>query len=335
MADKREKKSKVTSMAPAAIDENTIKGEIYVIRGQKVMLDFDLSRIYGYETKYLNRQVQRNKEKFPDDFMFRLTAEETSGLRCQNGTTSWGGSRYLPYAYTEQGIYMLMTVLKGDSAVRQSITLIRVFKSMKDYIAESRELIGSREILRLANETHQNTRDIAEIKSSMANKEDLQKVVDSFTDYSSMKHFLILDGERVEADEAYQRIYGSAKKSIIVIDPYLSLKTLELLREAKPVVSIIIISDNLKTRDMLTKNLLSDFRAEYPEINMSFKRLNGRCHDRYVFLDYGSDCEVLYHCGASSKDAGKKATTIVRVDESSLYHPLMDSLLLNEELEIS
>lgn len=91
MADRKEEMNEKTSIVPETIDENTIKAEIYVIRGQKVMLDFDLSRIYGYETKYLNRQVQRNKEKFPDDFMFRLTAEETSGLRCQNGTTSWEG----------------------------------------------------------------------------------------------------------------------------------------------------------------------------------------------------------------------------------------------------
>lgn len=340
MDDGTEKKAN-EAMAPAVIDEDTIRGEIYVIRGQKVMLDFDLARIYGYETKYLNRQVQRNKEKFPEDFMFRLTAEEFSTLRCQNGTTSWGGTRYLPFAYTEQGIYMLMTVLKGDLATRQSVALVRVFKSMKDYIAENRELIGSKEILQLANETHQNSEGIrslggrvSAIEDKMATKEDLRKVVDSFTDYPPMGHFLILDGERVEADEAYQGIYKTAEHSIIVVDPYLSLKTLELLRSAKNGAEITVISDNLRNRDALTQRLLNDFKAEYPDIDISFKWLDGRCHDRYVFIDYGTEDEILYHCGASSKDAGKKVTTISRIDESSLYHPLMDSLLGGEELKI-
>lgn len=180
------------------------------------------------------------------------------------------------FTFTEQGIYMLMTVFKGELAVRQSKALIRVFKSMKDYIVENRVLIGPREILQLADETHQNTKDIAEIKATTATKKDLQNVIDNFTDYSSLKHFLILDGERVEIDEAYRRIYQSAKESIIVIDPYLSLKTLESFRTAKPRVNIFIISDNPRNRDMLTERLLHDFRAECPEIAVSFKRLFGR-----------------------------------------------------------
>lgn len=248
-------------MAPAIIDEDTIKSEIYVIRGQKVMLDFDLARIYGYTTKAFNQQVNRNIERFDEDFRFQLTREEADALsRSQFVTTIQtkgikGGSPYLPFAFTEEGIYMLMTVLKGDLAIRQSKALIRVFKLMKDYIAENHDLIGSREILKLANETHQNTKDIAEIKTTMATKEDLQKVVNSFTDYSSMRHFLILDGERVEADEAYQKIYGSARKSILIVAPYISLKTLELLRSAGEGVAITIISDNLKNRGALTKRI--------------------------------------------------------------------------------
>ena len=103
--------------------------KIYIIRGQKVMLDFELAEIYGYETKNFNRQVKNNIEKFEgEDFMFRLTEEEMDDLRCKIFTSSWGGTRYLPYAFTEQGIYMLMTVLKGDLAVRQSRALVRTFK---------------------------------------------------------------------------------------------------------------------------------------------------------------------------------------------------------------
>ena len=114
------------------VDESLLRNKIYIIRGQRVMLDFDLAEIYGYTTKTFNQQVRRNLDKFPDDFIFQLTQEEkTIILRSQIVTSSWGGSRYLPYAFTEQGIYMLMTVLKGELATQQSITLVRLFKSMK------------------------------------------------------------------------------------------------------------------------------------------------------------------------------------------------------------
>ena len=96
----------------AIITSETIENFIYVIRGQRVMLDFDLARIYGFTTKSFNQQVRRNIERFDDDFMFRLTQEEYRQiLRSQIVTSSWGGTRYPPYAFNEQGIYMLMTVL--------------------------------------------------------------------------------------------------------------------------------------------------------------------------------------------------------------------------------
>ena len=120
----------------AIISENDIKNKIYIVRGKQVMIDSDLALIYGYETRYFNRQVKNNITKFDDDFMFQLTNEEYLNLKCKNFTSSWGGTRKLPYAFTEQGIYMLMTVLKGDLAVKQSKALIRIFKKMKDYIIE-------------------------------------------------------------------------------------------------------------------------------------------------------------------------------------------------------
>ena len=100
------------------------------------MLDFDLAAIYGYETKYFNRQVNNNLARFDEDFRFQLTEEEFTNLRCKNFTSSWGGKRYLPYAFTEEGIYMLMAVLKGDLAVSQSKKLIKLFKQMKDFIID-------------------------------------------------------------------------------------------------------------------------------------------------------------------------------------------------------
>ena len=116
------------------LEENSIRSKIHVIRGQQVMLDFDLAQIYGYETKRFNEQVKNNIERFDDDFRFQLTDEEYGNLRSKFSTSSWGGSRYNPYAFTEQGIYMLMTVLKGNLAVTQSKMLIRTFKEMKHFI---------------------------------------------------------------------------------------------------------------------------------------------------------------------------------------------------------
>ena len=114
----------------AIIDEQSIKDMVYGIRGQKVMLDFDLARIYGYETRAFNQQVLRNAERFPPEFRFRLSKEEAAFSRCKNSTLDESGGRgsnikYLPYAFTEQGVYMLMMVLKGDLAVKQGIALIQ------------------------------------------------------------------------------------------------------------------------------------------------------------------------------------------------------------------
>ena len=138
------------------LNHESLVKKIYIIRGQKVMLDFELAEIYGYETKAFNQQVKRNIEKFDEDFMFRLTDEEVSELsRSQNVTLNRGSGRgsnikYNPHVFTEQGIYMLMTVLKGELAVKQSKALIRTFKQMKDYIVENQGLIGKREFLQLS-----------------------------------------------------------------------------------------------------------------------------------------------------------------------------------------
>lgn len=125
------------------VNHESLVKKIYIIRGQKVMLDFELAEIYGYETKRFNEQVKRNIEKFDEDFMFQLTDDEVSELsRSQNATLNKSAGRgsnikHNPHAFTEQGIYMLMTVLKGELAVKQSKALIRTFKQMKDYIVEN------------------------------------------------------------------------------------------------------------------------------------------------------------------------------------------------------
>ena len=322
------------------IDETTMKSKIYYIRNQKVMLDFELAEIYGYETKNFNRQVKNNIEKFEgEDFMFQLTENEFENLRCKNFTSSWGGSRYLPNAFTEQGIYMLMTVLRGELAVKQSKALIRMFKQMKDFIVENQDFISSNELVQIAIQTNQNTNDIARMDSkinTLATKEDLKKVMDNFIDPETYKHFLLMNGDKIEADVAYTKIYKSAKKSIYVIDNYIGLKTLELLRAAKDNVEVILFSDNVKNKDMLTKNILNDFRRDYLNINLKMKIAGRKYHDRYIAIDYGTDSEAFYLCGASSKDAGNKISSITKIEESSkdMYHTMFSKMLNNKDLKI-
>ena len=321
------------------IDETTIKSKIYYIRNQRIMLDFELAEIYGYTTTRFNEQVKNNSEKFDDDFMFQLTKSEFENLISKKSTSSWGGRRKLPYAFTEQGIYMLMTVLRGELAVKQSKALIRMFKQMKDFIIENQDFIGSKELVQIAIQTNQNTNDIARIDSkinTLATKEDLKKVMDNFIDPETYKHFLLMNGDKIEADVAYTKIYKSAKKSIYVIDNYIGLKTLELLRAARDKTQIIVFSDNVKNKDMLTKNILDDFRKDYPNIDLKLKIAGKKYHDRYIAIDYGTENEDFYLCGASSKDAGNKISSITKIEESSkdMYHDMFSKMLNNKDLKI-
>lgn len=318
------------------VESTALKEKIYLVRGQKVMIDGDLAEIYGYETRYFNRQVKNNIEKFEgEDFMFQLTRSEFENLRCKNFTSNFGGRRYLPYAFTEQGIYMLMTVLKGELATKQSKALIRMFKQMKDFLVENSEFIGAKEFIQVAVQTAQNTRDIVTLNnkmSTLASKEDFKKVMDNFIDPNSYKHFLLMNGEKIEADLAYTTVYKSAKKSIFLIDNYIGLKTLELLRAAKDNVEITVFSENLKNKDMLTQSILNDFRQDYPNIPLELKNAGKMYHDRYIAIDY----ESFYLCGSSSKDGGKKISTISRIEDSikDIYHSLFKEMLNNADLQI-
>lgn len=236
---------------------------------------------------------------------------------------------------------MLMTVLKGDLAVRQSMALIRLFKQMKDYIvAENKQLLGNDGIAQIALQTAQNTRDIAEHSADIRELSgevhdmrenlgkvnlDLQKVMENFIDPTTFKHFLILDGQKLEADIAYMKIYGMAKKNIIIIDNYLGVKTLDLLREIEKGMTIRIISNAMGCA-ALTPDIVNDFSIARPDINLTIQQTSRKFHDRYIFLDYDTPNEKLFHCGASSKDAGNKITTIMQIERTEIYHALVESL---------
>lgn len=321
------------------ISQFDIKNRIYTIRSQKVMLDADLATIYGYETKAFNQQVKRNIERFPTDMMFQLTDDETKDLsRSQNvtlnKTTGRGKNmKYNPYAFTEQGIYMLMTVLKGELAVKQSIMLVRIFKEMKDYISDSGLLIPSDEFSSLAVLTAQNTYDIAKIKETLVDRAELDKFIKSFNNKRIAKDYLILNGQTVEATLAYSEIYAKAKKTIYIVDNYIGLKTLSLLKTVRQGVKIVVFSDNIG--NMLRQTDYNDFVAQYGRIQVSFQKTNGKFHDRYIILDYKLKSEKIYHCGASSKDAGKRITSISLAEDSKIYHSMVDDLLMSPVLVLN
>lgn len=272
------------------INENMLQSKIHIVRDQKVILDVDLAEIYGYETKNFNRQVKNNKAKFEgDDFMFQLTDEEVEKLsRCKNFTLNRGTGRgsnikYNPYVFTEQGIYMLMTVLRGELAIKQSRALIRTFKQMKDYIIENRELIGQREYIQLSMQTAENVRDIAKLKSDIGSvekqmsdvmdqlsdvvtKSDLADMMNSFVDEDD-NGWLMYNTKYCTADLAYSEIYAQAKKTIYVVDNYIGLRTLVLLKNAPVGVDITLFSDNVGGK--LHSIEYKDFCKEYPSIKMT------------------------------------------------------------------
>lgn len=324
------------------INEETIQSKIYIIRGQKVMLDFELAEIYGYATKRFNEQVKNNIERFDEDFRFQLTKEEFDNLRSKKSTSSWGGSRYLPYAFTEQGVYMLMTVLKGDLATKQSKALIRTFKQMKDYIVENQGLISQRDYLQLSLVVAEHSRDINAIKSSLSTinnevaevvdrlgnvvtKSELSGFMNIFGEPEFRNEYVLWDGQPFVSDLAYSAIYGKAEESLYVIDNYIGLKTLALLKNSKPDVEIILFSDNVGKG--LHSTEFNDFCKQYPDCKIELRKTGNKCHDRYIVIDYDTEQEKIFHCGPSSKDGGMRIGSIVEIREREAYHTLVDELL--------
>ena len=334
----------------------TIKNLIYIVRDVQVMLDADLAALYGYSTKAFNQQVKNNIAKFDNDFRFQLTSDEyheilrskkmslelpltsfesktnddNQFLRSKNLTSKTenrGGRQYLPYVFTEQGIYMLMTVLKGDLATKQSKALIRIFKEMKDFIINNKKPFEHAELARLTLQTAQNTIEIAEIKKEMLTKSNICDFIRDFSNEEIKREYLILNGNPVEANLAYNKIYATAKHKIFVIDNYIGIKTLVLLKNIRHGVNITIFSDNIGNG--LHHKDFEDFCHQYPQTIISFQRTCGIYHDRYIIIDYDSTTERIFHCGASSKDAGNKVTTITEVSDRHIYHQIIDSLLTN------
>ena len=305
-------------------DDDYLKSKIYIIRGAQVMLDADLAEIYGYSTMRLNEQVKNNIERFDDDFRFQLTDYEFKNLISKFSISRWGGTRKLPYAFTELGIYSLMMVLKGDLAVSQSKKLLRLFKKLKDFAIQMQNVLPSTDMQILAVQTKNNTEDIRLIKQQMVTKDELAVIIKDFTDPNIKKDYLFYNGQTVEANLAYSEIYSYAKKTIHIIDNYIGLKTLVLLKAVKPNVKVVIFSDNVNHG--LHQTEFDDFKKEYPNVDITLKTTGGIYHDRYIFIDHGSKNEMIFHCGGSSKDGGRRISSITKVEDVMLYQNIIGSL---------
>lgn len=325
-----------------------ICNRVYVIRGQQVMLDYDLAEFYGYEVKALNQQVKRNIDRFPEDFMFQLKKEEVQKefSKSQIVTLNEKGDKRgtnikkMPYAFTEQGIYMLATVLKGQLAEQQSIFIMRAFREMRHYIKQNQQFVTPSELRLVTAKVSEISVQVAGIVDWKNKSEDrfdnIQRSIDALSENfvleKDFKNFVIYKGQKFEADAAYIDIYQQAKKSIYVVDNYVNTKTLQLLSQKQEGVEIVIFTENGHgKKGFLSTAVVNDFLQEYPPLRI---KPNADCHDRLIVLDYGEPTEQAYHCGASSKDAGKKLCAINIIIETSMIHPVIDKLLLAPDKQI-
>ena len=264
-----------------------IQPMIRVIRGQQVIIDRDLALLYGVETRALNQAVKRNIERFPDDFMFQLDKEDVEILKSQNVTSSWGGDRRLPYAFTEQGIAMLSSVLKSQTAVEVNIRIMRAFVSMRRFIATNAQLFQRLETIeyhQLEMKRHQEVTDkrIDEVfKRLEANIPPMQGI--------------FYDGQVFDAYRFVSDLIRKAKRTIALIDNYVDDTVLTLLDKREKGVTATIYTQRVSDRFQLD---VDRHHAQYPPVRI--ERFN-KAHDRFLLID-----DEVYHIGASIKDLGKK-----------------------------
>lgn len=271
---------------------------IYEIRGIQVMLDSDLAKLYQCSngTKDINKAVKRNIERFPNDFYFQLNKEEyNSILRFQIGTLELKQgqySKYLPFVFTEQGVAMLATILRTPIAAEMSIRIMRAFVSMKKYI--STNLLEQKYI----NE------------QVMRNTDDIKLLKETFKKFDENKQIneIFFEGEIYDAYSLLVDILNTANKNIIIIDNYIDKKFLDICAKIK--TNILIITREINKID------LEKYNKQYNNIKV---KTSNKYHDRFIIIDE----KILYHCGASFKDLGKKCFCISKIENDVVLEYLL------------
>ena len=297
------KKDDIAKAETASIQPvEQIESLIITVRGKQVILDRDLARLYGVETKRLNQQVQRNIERFPEDFMFQLTKEETevlrsqiatlenddANLKSQNATSSWGGQRYLPYAFTENGIAMLSSVLRSPMAIATNIHIMRAFNAMRHFIGSHAQVFQRLEVVE-RNQLALTTQ-VAENNKKL---EEVFKRLDAGD--AKPEHGIFFDGQIFDSYIFINDRIREAKKRIILIDNYIDDSVLKMLDKRKKGVTVKLYT-NLSFGSL--KMDLKKHNAQYAPIDA--EQFN-RSHDRFLCID-----DTVYLVGASLKDLGKK-----------------------------
>jgi hypothetical protein len=304
-----------------------IEDRIFCIRGVNVMIDSDLAEIYEVKTKRLNQAVKRNIKRFPPHYMFQLTKEEqdryeflrsqivTSSLeknrlRSQFVTSNKGGRRYYPFAFTEQGVSMLASVLNSDTAVETSIKIIDAFVAMRHFMQNNAKIFVEIDNLK----RHQIETDVHLIE----NDRKIDKVLTLLQkNEQEDKQKLFFDGQIYDAFSLMVSIVQKAKKDIVLIDNYVNTETLDILSEKKKGVDVhIFTSKNTK----ITNTDINKFNSQYPNLTLSF---TNKFHDRFLIIDQ----TTAYHIGASIKDAGKKCFAVSLIDDKWMVEAFLKRII--------
>ena len=284
----------------------TIEAKILTIRNQQVMIDRDLAELYGTETKVLNQAVKRNIERFPEDFMFALDKAEKDELvtNCDRFETMKHSS-VMPYAFTEQGVAMLSSVLKSPTAVEVNIQIMRAFVAMRHFLQNNAQVFSEINTIKkqlLDTNVHQ--------KETDKKVEELFDLIDKYNVKDTQGIFF--QGQIFDAYAKFESFIAQAKQEIILIDNYVDLSILQRLAKKKKNVNVLIYTDP-KTK--LTTQDIQQFNTQYPTLTLNHTT---KMHDRFLIIDQ----KILYHIGASLKDLGKKCFAFEVLDASLIAHLL-------------
>lgn len=302
-----------TNNGNIAVYNNSIKEieeKIFTFRGIQVMIDKDLADVYGVKTKALNQAVKRNVERFPERYRFQLSDNELDELvtKCDRLQILKHSSSN-PYAFTEQGVSMLASVLKSDTAIQTSIKIIDAFVAMRHFMLNNAKLFTEFDNLK----QHQIETD-AHLLENDKKIEQILTLLDKNKDEDKQR--LFFDGQIFDAFSFMVSIVKKANKDIILIDNYVNVETLDILAKKKEMVNVqIITSKNIK----LTQFDIDKFNAQYPTLTLNF---TDKFHDRFFIIDHST----AYHIGASIKDAGKKCFGVNLINDHWLFDILLTKL---------
>ena len=286
------------------LSNEIIQNKIFNIRGLQVMLDRDLALLYGVETKHINQAVRNNKDKFLEDFSFQLNNDEFNFLRSNDLTTKFSKTRINPKVFTEQGIYMLATILKSKIASNITVSIIRTFANM-------RKLINSNEFYSNQLKELEKRQLSYEIKTD----EKIDKVFKALENKQlKPSNGIFFNGQIFDAYTFISDLIRSAKKDIILIDNYIDDSTLNLFTKV-PNIKVNIYTHTISK---ILKADLENYNKQYSNINIKIFK---NSHDRFIILDN----DELYNIGASLKDVGKKWFAFSKLD-ISLIKPILEKL---------